>query len=244
MTRRIALEVCVDSPGGLRAAVHGGADRIELCAALALGGLSPSPGLIGRAMACGAPVLAMIRPRPGDFVWTADEVAVMEHEVVTVRRAGLAGVVIGASHPDGRLNLGVLARLLRAAEGMDVTLHRAFDRVPDQAEALEEAISLRIPRILTSGGAPSAPEAAERLAALHAQAAGRIALLPGAGITADTVGAVLAAAPFAEVHASCARPVAQAPQALRLGLQDTTRMETHEAEVRRLRAALDAFAAD
>ena len=193
-------------------------------------------------MACGVPVLAMTRPRPGDFVWTPDEVAVMEHEVATVRRAGLAGVVIGASHPDGRLNLGILARLMRAAEGLDLTLHRAFDRVPDQAEALEEAISLGIPRILTSGGAPAAPEAAERLAALHAQAAGRIALLPGAGITAETVGAVLAAAPFDEVHASCAAPVAQATQALRLGIADATRMETSEADVRRLRAALDAGA--
>lgn len=236
---RVLLEACVDSPEGLAAAVAGGADRIELCAALALGGLTPSAGLIGQAARCGVPVLAMIRPRGGDFVWTGREVAAMEAEIAAVRGAGLAGVVIGASLSDGRLDTALLARLMRAAEGLDVTLHRAFDRVPDQAAALEEAVALGLPRVLTSGAAPSAPEGAARLAALHAQAGGRVVVMPGAGITDATVGTLLRTAPFAEVHASCAAPVAQAPHAIRLGIADAPRMEASEAQVAALRAALD-----
>ena len=97
--------------GGLAEAVAGGADRIELCAALALGGLTPSVGLIELAMRCGVPVVAMIRPRAGDFTWSEVEVAMMEAEIATVRTAGLHGVVLGASLPDGRLDLPVLLRL-------------------------------------------------------------------------------------------------------------------------------------
>lgn len=100
---RIVLEICVDDAAGLAAARAGGADRIELCAALALGGLTPSAGLMAQAAGIGLPVMAMIRPRAGDFVWSPDERAAMLVEIAAARAAGLAGVVIGASLPDGRL---------------------------------------------------------------------------------------------------------------------------------------------
>ena len=113
----LRLEVCVDTLAGLEAAVAGGADRIELCAALALGGLTPSAGLMREAAGCGLPVLAMIRPRTGDFCWSGAEVRAMEAEIAAAREAGLAWVVLGASLPDGRLDLPVLRRLVEVARG-------------------------------------------------------------------------------------------------------------------------------
>ena len=127
----VRIEVCVDSAASLSAAVAGGADRVELCAALALGGLTPSAGFMAQAAGYGVPVLAMIRPRAGDFVFSTDEVAQMLTDIAAARAAGLAGVVLGASLPDGRLDRDMLAQLMRAAKGMDCTLHRAFDLTPD-----------------------------------------------------------------------------------------------------------------
>ena len=173
----VTLEVCVDTAGGLAEAVAGGADRIELCAALAVGGLTPSAGLIDMAARCGVPVVAMIRPRAGDFVWSEAEVAMMVAEIGEVRAAGLAGVVLGASLPDGRLDVPVLRRLLAASGGMELVLHRCIDLTPDMGEALEEAVALGFDRILTSGGEVMAEDGAARIASLVAQAAGHFGRL-------------------------------------------------------------------
>lgn len=234
----VLLEVCVDSAEGLAAAVAGGADRVELCAALELGGLTPGPGLIAAAARAGVPVMAMIRPRPGDFVFSAAEVAAALDDIAAMRAAGLAGVVIGASLPDGRLDRAALARMKSAAEGMAVTLHRAFDLVPDRAEALETAVDLGIGRILTSGGAARAGDALGPLAGTVALARGRIGILPGAGITPGNVGALLARAPVGEVHASCSAPVPQEARAVALGLAGPVRRQTEVAQVRAMKAAL------
>ena len=114
---RILLEVCIDDPEGLRAAQTGGADRLELCSALGLGGLTPSPALVAMAARDGIAALAMIRPRAGDFVWTEAEVRAMEADIAAAAEAGLAGVVLGAALPDGRLDEAVLARLVAVARG-------------------------------------------------------------------------------------------------------------------------------
>ena len=155
---RVLVEVCLDSAEGLAEAVAGGADRIELCAALAVGGLTPSAGLMQAAARCPVPVLAMIRPRAGDFVFSPAEVAIMLADIAAARAAGLAGVVLGASLPGGRLDRAILARLTDAASGLDLTLHRAFDLVPDIAPAIELAADLGFRRILTSGQAATAAE--------------------------------------------------------------------------------------
>ncbi len=147
----VTLEVCVDTAEGLDQAIRGGADRVELCSALALGGLTPSPGLMRLAARRGA-VMAMVRPRAGGFVPGPDEMAQMEADIAAARAAGLAGVVFGASLPDGRLDLAAMARLVAAAQGMEVVLHRAFDLCPDPDAALEQAVALGVTRILTSGG--------------------------------------------------------------------------------------------
>lgn len=228
---RVLIEVCVDSAEGLAEAVAGGADRIELCAALDLGGITPSAGLMQAAARCPVPVLAMIRPRAGDFVFSPAEVAIMLADIAAARAAGLAGVVLGASLPDGRLDDTVLARLTKAASGLDLTLHRAFDLVPDMAPALDLAAGLGFRRILTSGQAETAAEGRAGLEQCFALAGGRLAIMPGSGISAQTVPA-LRGLPLTDLHGSCSVPGRAAP----LGFGAPRR--TSAARVRDLRAAL------
>ena len=152
------LEVCVEDIAGLKAAVEGGGDRIELCSALPLGGLTPSAGLMAAAARMPVPAYAIIRPRAGGFVYSADELDIMKRDIDATRTLGLAGVVLGASLPDGRLDVDTLSALTAHAEGLGKTLHRAFDLVPDVEEAVDVAISLGFEHILTSGGAKTAAE--------------------------------------------------------------------------------------
>ncbi|MEZ5796964.1 MAG: copper homeostasis protein CutC [Paracoccaceae bacterium] len=234
----IRIEICVDTSAGLAEAHAGGANRIELCAALPLGGLTPSAGFMAEAALLPIPVLAMIRPRAGDFVFTPPEIGQMEADIATARTACLAGVVIGASLPDGRLDRDTLARLVRSARGLDMTLHRAFDMAPDLSEALETAIALGIPRVLTSGGAPTAWQGRQRIAALIEQAAGRIVVMPGSGIAAENA-AGLAALGAADLHASCSATQSSPPHAVRMGFAPATRRQTSADLVRALRQAVD-----
>lgn len=236
----VLLEVCVDSVEGMRAAVRGGADRIELCSALEVGGLTPSAGQMRAAAGVGVPVHALIRSRAGDFVFGPDEVETMIADIETAREAGLAGVVIGAAQPDGRLDRGALARMMAATEGLSVTLHRAFDLVPDFGEAIETAVALGFDRILTSGGAVGAPEGADALARIVVLAGGRIGIMPGAGITSGNVGALLARVPVGEVHSACGTETPNEARSVALGFGQAMRLSTDEVEVRALKTALAA----
>lgn len=241
---RILLEVCVDDPDGLEAAVAGGADRVELCSALCAGGLTPSPGLMSAAGMPPVPVYAMIRPRAGDFVYDAADLEVMRRDIDAARAAGLAGVVLGASRADGRLDARMLTKLAGHAAGMGLTLHRAFDLVPDFAEALEIAVELGFERILTSGGAKTAPEAVEILEKLIAAASGRISIMPGSGITSNTAGTLLPRLAIAEVHSSCSTSEpANDMRLVEMGFTAPERRRTDAAKIRAMRACLDALAA-
>jgi copper homeostasis protein len=245
----LRLEVCVDSASSLIAAVLGGAHRIELCSALALAGLSPSPGLIERAQACGAPVYVMIRPRPGDFDYNADELDLMRRDIDAVRRAGLDGLVLGASRPNGELDDTALRRLLEHADGLPCTLHRAFDVTPELHVALDTAIDLGFERILTSGGAPSAWEGRDRIAELVARAGDKISIMAGAGVTTGNVVDLVHRTGVREVHASCSATIPYAPDhaaaALRqrlkacLGIDQTLVKETEVDRVRDLLSVLN-----
>ncbi|AYM58283.1 copper homeostasis protein CutC [Agrobacterium fabrum] len=234
------LEICVDDVAGLEAAVRGGADRIELCAALSGGGVTPSAGFMQRAATYGLPVSVMIRPRAGDFVFTHDEADVMKRDIDAARAAGLSGVVLGASRGDGSLDMALLEDLRRHADGMDATLHRAFDVAPDMEEALEAAISLGFPRILTSGGARSALEGVETLARLSELAKGRIVIMPGAGVRPQSVQALLDSFPITEIHASCSAVPLYDPESrvAKLGFTGAGRKATDEAAVRELKTIL------
>lgn len=206
MSDRVILEVSVDTPAGLAAAIQGGADRIELCSALALQGLTPSPGLMAIAAEAPVPVYALIRPRPGDFVYDAGDLEAVFRDIDATRDAGLAGVAIGASLPSGELDAEVLAMLTAHAEDLGLTLHRAFDLTPDPAAALETAIDLGFERILTSGGALTAMAGATTLKTLVERADGRIAILAGAGINPSNVTQILARTGVREVHGTFGAP--------------------------------------
>ena len=249
---KIPLEVCVDGPAGLMAAVRGGASRIELCSALALGGLTPSPGFMRLAATTGVEAWPMLRPHPGPFVYGADDLTVIVGDLEAAAAAGLPGVVVGANLADGRLDLPALETITDHARalGLRLALHRAFDLVPDQPAALEEAVALGFERILTSGGARTAPEGVERLAALARQAAGRVSVMPGSGLTPDTLAEVMRRTGAPEAHGSCGRPAgprdlapAHAAGAEALGFIGPKDRETDEASVAAMVATLAGIAA-
>ncbi|WP_373413479.1 copper homeostasis protein CutC [Ensifer aridi] len=238
----ILLEVCVDDAQGLAAAMEGGADRIELCSALAVGGLTPSPGLMALAGPPPVPVYAMIRPRPGDFVYGAADLDVMRRDIDAARNAGLAGVVLGASLSDGRLDARMLTKLAGHAAGMGLTLHRAFDLVPDFAEAIEIAVELGFERILTSGGARTAPEAVDTLARLVELAAGRVSIMPGSGVSLSSIDALLSRLAVTEVHSSCSvGEPARNRRLTEMGFTAAERRVTSAATIRTMRTRLDAL---
>lgn len=199
---RPLLEVCVDSRDSAMAAIRGGADRIELCAALSEGGLTPSAGFMREAASWPVPVYAMIRPRGGDFVFSDADAAIMEEDIATARSCGLAGVVLGAARGD-RLDTELLNRLVRAAGPMGKTLHRVVDTLPDPSSVVGKAVELGFERILTSGGADNAAEGGAMIAKMVQRAGDRLTIMPGAGLTPENVPALVSTTNVSEVHSSC-----------------------------------------
>lgn len=182
------LEACVNSLESALAAWRGGADRLELCANLMIGGTTPSPYLVEDVVhAVDIPVNVLLRPRFGDFYYTQNEISQMCRAATHCAQVGANGIVIGALLPDGALNTQDMARMIEAAPGLYVTLHRAFDMCSDAHAALEQAAALGIDTILTSGQKNTAPEGEKLLAALVAQSAGRIAIMAGSGVTAKNI---------------------------------------------------------
>lgn len=245
MPQRPIFEVCVDTPAGLAAAVAGGADRIELCAALAIHGVTPSPGLMSLAAESGCATYVLVRPRAGDYVFGAQDLDLMRREIDAVRAAGLAGVAIGANRPTGELDEEMIQVLVDQARGLGLTLHRCFDLVPDFAAALETAVTFGFERILTSGGAPTAMAGADRIVELVAQADGRIAIMAGSGVTPANVAELLARTGAPEVHGSCGGPspvgsgAGRAEVAAALGFVAGEPRDTDRAKVAAVRKILD-----
>ena len=240
------LEVCVESVAGIGAAVAGGADRIELCAALAVGGLTPPLSLIRQAAQAPIATHLLARPRDGNFRYGAGDAALVAEDIRTAAEAGLAGVVIGASDEVGRLDAALLAGWVAHARALgeararplSLTLHRAFDLCPDLPEALETAVELGFDRILTSGGQPRAADALDMLATLVTRADRRIIILPGSGIDASNVAAILGTG-VREVHASCRSPLGPASDAeQRFGFQSGAALQTDAVKVSALKAML------
>ena len=233
------LEVCVADAASLDAAVAGGAERIELCSGLELGGLTPSAGLMRLAAVAPVQVYALIRPRTGDFVYAGRDIDALLADIEAVRSAGLDGVVIGANRPDGTLDAPLLQRLREAAGPLGTTLHRAIDLVPDFAAATETAIEIGFERILTSGGGLSAIDGISGIRIVHATARGRIKVMAGSGLNPANVGHLLDAVPVEEVHSSCAANVpTKGADAVRLGFAAPTRRQTDAAVVTAFRRTL------
>ena len=199
---RALLESVVETVAAARAAERAGAARLELCVRLAEGGVTPPAGLITAVLErVSIPVFVMVRPRAGDFVYTEAELAAALRDAAAARTRGAHGLVLGVLQPDGRIDVDRTRRLVANAQGLPVTFHRAFDATPDQHAALEDAIAAGACRVLTSGGAPTAQAGVERLAALVAQARGRLTVLAGGGVRAHNVQAIVARGGVHEVHA-------------------------------------------
>lgn len=206
----IALELAVQDPAGVRVAREVGAARVELTQALALGGLTPSPAMLEFALEAagesGPEVHVLIRPRSGGFHYDADEIAVAVRDVERAVAAGADGVVIGALGSSGALDLDAMERLRDAAGAASVTLHRAIDVTADPVAALEDAIALGLRRVLSSGGASTAIGGIAALRAMVTAADGRIEVMAGSGVCADSALA-LARAGVDALHFSAKRTV-------------------------------------
>ncbi len=202
------LEICIDSVASARAALAGGADRVELCANLPEGGTTPSAGMI-RSVRSAFPggLMIIIRPRGYDFLYSEDELNVMLHDVRVARELGADGIVIGCLTIDGRVDAARGQRLREAAGSLDVTFHRAFDMTRDLSEALEDIHALGIQRILTSGGQPEVPAGLATIAGLVRQSAGRVSIMPGGGVNADNLADIVTATGVREIHLSARQAV-------------------------------------
>lgn len=242
---RIGLEICVDSTAGLRAAVDNGADRIELCAALSEGGLTPSKGMMEVASKVATSVRAMIRPRTGNFTYDSFELDVMRRDIEQAAASALEGVVLGCSDGSGNLDEAALAALVDHAHafGLKVTLHRCFDLVPDPLYALSVAAALRIDTILTSGQQNTALAGSDLIAQLVQVARNtNVVIMAGSGVMPSTVEPLIARADVSFVHASCRRPQSlsyESSAAARLTMAE--HRETDPMLIAQLRRTLDAL---
>ena len=194
------LERCCTSAEQALEARENGAARVELCRDLSIGGITPERNLILAAVRTGIPVNVLIRPRGGNFVYSAEEIQQMISDIEFCRSAGVNGVVIGILHPDGSVNLEAMRLLIAAAQGMSITFHRAFDRCSNPQQALEDIISLGCNRLLTSGLQDTAPQGQTLIAELVKQAAGRIIIMPGSGVTPENINSLAAATGACEFH--------------------------------------------
>jgi len=197
------LEVCVDSMASTLAAQEGGAHRIELCASLLEGGITPSIATIELARKhLTIDINVMIRPRGGDFLYSDIEFAVMQRDIEAAKSLGANGVVIGLLTADGTIDIERTKALIDLARPMSVTVHRAFDMVADPRTALEELIVLGVDRVLTSGLEPTATDGIALITTLVKQAAGRIIVMPGSGINEHNIAQIAHQTGATELHMS------------------------------------------
>lgn len=244
------LEICVDSLASARAAIAGGADRLELCSALAVGGLTPYAELLRQIRAeSGIPVRCLIRPRAGDFLYTREEIAMMAAQMETLHNHGADGFVIGCLNADGDLDASAMAPLLKAAEGVGLTLHRCIDVSRDPCKTYLDAHALGFDTVLTSGAAGSCLQGTETIAQLlqlrdvhHGPE-----VLIGAGVNAAAITAFRTALPQAQAFHMSGKVEIESGMVFRRegvpmglpGLDEWHIQQTSEEHVRAARAALE-----
>lgn len=203
MGNKFLLECATDSVESALAAEAGGADRLELCANLIIGGTTPTLALYDEVRShSDIPLFILIRPRFGDFLYTDYEANVICREIEMFQKAGAEGVVIGSLNKDGSLNAEHMKRFIDSAKDMSVTLHRAFDMCADPFETLKQAKELGVNTILTSGQAPSSLEGIDLYEKLIEKANGEISILAGGGIKASTIEKLLKQTSLTAFHMS------------------------------------------
>jgi copper homeostasis protein len=204
----VKLEICIDSVESALAAQAGGADRVELCAGLMEGGITPSAGMIKAVRSkVTLGLMVIIRPRGGDFLYDDAEVETMLEDIAVARTLGADGIVIGCLSADGRIDEEKTRALMQAAGPMEVTFHRAFDVSRDALESLEVLAGLGVHRVLTSGQEASVLEGADLIRDLVKAAGSRTIILPGGGITPRNIAKIASLTGASEFHLSCRRSV-------------------------------------
>ena len=239
------IEIAVDSTESAIAAEQGGAQRIELCAALREGGLTPSLGLVRTVRtACSLTVFTMIRPRGGDFLYTANEFRAMQEDIRIMAQEGVNGVVLGLLTQDGLVDKERTLALVELARPMEVTFHRALDMTVDLEQALEDVIACGVQRVLSSGGASSAWAGRNRLRTMVQQAGRRVTMMVGGGVRPAQIAELVTATGAQEFHSSMRHlmpsPMRYRAQNLNLGepgLDEFSRYHVLAEEVRELVAA-------
>lgn len=212
MTDRLAVEIAVQDLEGVRIALGEGADRVELCSALGVGGLTPSAGTIELAAEIARDAGAvsflnvLVRPRAGGFCYSRDELNVVMHDIRHLQTLGAAGLVIGVLDTNGRVDIETMRDLVQAAGSLEVTFHRAIDAATDPVADVAGLASAGVRRILSSGGAERSADGVDTLASMVTAAAGRIEIMAGGGVTIADIDA-LAATGIDAVHLSARRLV-------------------------------------
>ncbi|MFO0937284.1 MAG: copper homeostasis protein CutC [Gemmataceae bacterium] len=238
---KIVLEVAIESIADAQIAFSGGADRLELCSALDLGGLTPSLGMYEEIrLVVPIPIVVMIRPRSGDFVYDEDEIGAMRRDIEHFLPFKPDGFVFGVLTPDATIHESACRKLTEAAQGTPCIFHRAFDKTRNNRQALEECVSLGFTRVLSSGRASTALSGLTNLQKLHGLAQGRIGILPCGKVRALNVGEILRMADFPEVHGSFAEPLPEPTDPGATGY--VRRSRTSRDAVAACRAVLDTIA--
>ena len=198
---KIALEICAHTLNSAVIAQEGGADRIELCAAIEIGGITPSPStLLEARRLLHIDICVLVRPRSGDFCYSDLEFEVLKKDIVFCKEHGMNGVVVGVLKPNQELDIKRMTELEKLARPMQIACHRAFDRTPDGIKAMEQLITMGYDRILTSGLQNSVGEGKLFLKELIEKAKGRIAIMPGNGVTVENVADILTVTGAQDIH--------------------------------------------
>ena len=203
---RILVEAAIDSVESAERAVREGAGRLEVCADLSVGGLTPSRDRVDACLTLVVPCVAMARERAGDFVYSPTELRAIDAAARALCDTDVAGIVFGALSGDGLVDAAFARSIVQICAGKDVVFHRAFDRTPDPFRALDSLIDCRVTRVLTSGHAASAFAGVSELTELVARSAGRIQILPGGGVRANNALTIVEQSGVREVHARGTEP--------------------------------------
>lgn len=201
------LEVCVESMAGVSVAARAGANRVEVCSTLSIGGVTPSRATVQMACKETLPVHVLIRARGGDFKYSPNEIRTMVDDIERFVGDGVDGLVIGALDSNNDLDAAALNRMIAVCGDVPLTLHRSFDVVRSRTEALEQAIELGFTRILTSGGASDVVAGLEILQGLFEQAGDRITIMPGGGVRPNNLQSILDVLSIKEIHSACSSRV-------------------------------------
>jgi copper homeostasis protein len=230
-SQTILVEVCVDTLASAIAAQTGGASRIELCSALSEGGLTPSAGTISQVRKLlSHGIFVMIRPRAGNFVYSANDFDIMLKDIFTACEHGADGIVAGILNPDGTVDVVRTRQLVEAASPLPVTFHRAFDLTPDPYKAMEEIITCGCKRILTSGQQSKAIDGQELIYKLIRQAGERLIIMPGSGVNEQNVADLIRTTGAKEVHLSGRKKITTNHNTSRKGLDEASFIQMYETD--------------